>query len=107
MDATDGHPSLRDRASLTLAGLRMRAGQPHGRPLSTHLRLAVQFAVALFLVHWMTSWKAVTWGIAPGPEGGPVWPIRLGGVGGVRPRLGLVLPGRALAAACVLLAVYY
>lgn len=107
MDATNGHPSLRDRASLTLAGLRMRAGRPHGRPLRTHLRLVVQFAVALFLVHSMTSVQGITWGVATARQGQPWWPIVPAALVLVVAGLAWFVPGRALAAACLLLAFYY
>ena len=103
MDATDGHPSLHDRASLTFAGLRMRAG----RPLRTHLRLVVQFAVALFLVHSMTSVQGITWGIATARQGQPWWPIVPAGLVLIVVGLAWLVPGRALAAACLLLAFYY
>jgi hypothetical protein len=107
MDASDGRPSLRDRASLTFAGLRMRAGRPHGRPLRTHLGLAVQFAVALFLAHSMTSVQGITWGVATARQGAPWWPIVAAALVLVIVGLAWFAPGRALAAACVLLAVYY
>jgi hypothetical protein len=107
MDATDGRPSLRDRASLALAGLRMRAGRPHGRPLRTHLRLAVQFAVALFLVHSMTSVQGITWGIATARQGASWWPVAAAALVLIVAGLAWFVPGRALAVACLLLAVYY
>ncbi|HEU0239324.1 MAG TPA: hypothetical protein VFR11_08620 [Micromonosporaceae bacterium] len=107
MDATDGRPSLRDRASLALAGLRMRASQPHGQPLRTHLRLVVQFAVALFLVHSMTSVQGITWGIATAQQGAPWWPIVPAALVLVVVGLAWFVPGRALAAACALLGIYY
>jgi hypothetical protein len=107
MDATNGHPGLRDRASLMLAGLRMRAGQPPGRSLRTDLRLAAQFAVALFLVHSMTSVQGITWGIAAARQGSPWWPIVTAGLVLIVVGLAWLVPGRALAVACLLLGVYY
>ena len=107
VDATAGHPSLRDRASLTLAGLRMRAGRPHGRPLRTHLRLVVQFAVALFLVHSMTGVQGITWGVATARQGQPWRPIVPVALVLVVAGLAWFVPGQALAAACLLLAFYY
>lgn len=107
MDATDGHPGLRDRVSLTLAGLRMRAGRPHGRPLRTHLRLVAQFGVALFLVHSMTSVQGIRWGVATARHGAPWWPIVPATLVVLVAVLAWFVPGRALAAASVLLGVYY
>ena len=107
MDATDGHPSLRDRASLTLAGLRMRAGRPHERLLRTHLRLAVQFGLALFLAHSMTSVQGITWGVATARQGAPWRPVVSAALVLVVVGLAWFVRGRALAVACALLAVYY
>jgi hypothetical protein len=107
MDATDGHPGLRDRASLVLAGLRMRAGQPPGRSLRTDLRLTAQFAVALFLVHSMTSVQGIERGIAGARQGDPWWPVVTAGVMLIIVGLAWLVPGRALAVACLLLGAYY
>jgi len=67
----------------------------------------VQFAVALFLVHSMTSVQGITWGVATARQGAPWWPIAPAALVLVVAGLAWFIPGRALAAACVLLGLYY